>query len=246
MEPNTKDLVTFVRAQLEIGNKDATYLVIKNQCLDMFTAEYVEKHSEIISKLLESHAILKHPTTDLSSTNFTSGCMVCDDVIVRGRVTFGSGTIVQPCSRFLATGTGAIIVGSDNIFEEQCVVINDSDEDMIIGSLNLFEVGCTIRASSIGNGNQIGVRASLGFDVIMGDHGLVVAMQTVENGTVLADHCLVTPSVSNVADRGDNVVMHQQYMIDCLNALRNPSSKTCLLNFHKMHKIKKRSPRNRR
>lgn len=235
MATESQDFINFVRQEIK-NNPAATFTTIQQVCVELFTTEYVEKHQHLISVHLERHQMLLHPTTDLSLATFSAGCMVCDNVVVRGRVSFGAGTIVQPCAQFLATGAGRIVIGSDNIFEEQCIVVNDTDEDMVIGSMNLFEVGCKIKATRIGNGNQIGVRASVGWGVVMGDHGLVVALQTVHDDAVLNDHCLVTPSVVSTADRGDHIVVHRQHMLDCLSALRNPSSRTCLLNFHKMHK----------
>jgi dynactin-6 len=240
-EDTPTDLIRFVRREIQTRGDRSTYNAIKQQCLDMFNSEYFERHKSVVSHLLQSRELVQNPNpiTNLSSTTFSPGCMICESVVVHGRVSFGPGTVVQPCSQFFATGAGSIIIGSDNIFEEQCIVINDSDKDMVIGSLNLFEVGCQIRAATIGNGNRVGVRATLGWGSSMSNHGLVVALQTVNDEAVLPDHCLVTPTLNHAADRGDNVALHQQQMLDYLSALRSPSSRTCLLNFHKLHKIKK-------
>ena len=232
-----QDLTRFVRQEIQKRGDRSTYAALKSQILRKFSATLFEEHKDMVTHLLTSRELLANPTTDLSLTTFSSGCMVCENVIVRGTVSFGPGTIVQPCSQFLATGTGAIIIGSDNIFEEQCIVINETDADMVIGSMNLFQVGCNIQATRIGNGNRIGVRARVGWNVTMGDHGLIVALQTVPAHSTLVDHCLVTPSVTTARDRGDTVELHQQQMVDCLLALRSPSSRTCVLNFHKLHKM---------
>ena len=240
MNESPKDLIKFVRNEIQTlqrNNVKLQYLPIKNKILDLFTETYFEQHKHIVSQLLESHSAIANPITNLDSATFSPGCMICDNVIITGNVSFGSGTIVQPCSKFLATGKGSIVIGADNIFEEQCIVINDSDQDMIIGSFNLFQVGCQIRASTVGNGNKIGVRSTLGWGVQMKNHGLIVAMQNVPDDAVLQDHCLVTPTENRAANRSDNVALHQQQMIDYLTALKSPSSRTCLLNFHKLHKI---------
>ena len=61
-------------------------------------------------------------------------------------------------------------MGADNIFEEQCTIVNDSPHELHIGALNLFEVGAVVRnAERIGDGahgserrekEHLGVRAA--------------------------------------------------------------------------------------
>ena len=239
-EPSSpKDLIKFVRHEIQQRGDRSSYMAIKKRCLELFTSSYFEKNKELVSRLLESREILQNPTTDLSDTKFSPGCIVCENVVIRGRVVIGPGTIVQPCTKFIATGSGAIIIGADNIFEEQCLVVNDTDEDMVIGTMNLFEVGCEIRASSVGDRNRFGVRSTLGWGSVLNDDGLVVALQEVGEETTMENHFLMTPMENRAVDRGDSVALHRQHMLDYLTALRSPSSRTCLLNFHKIHRMQK-------
>ena len=59
----------------------------------------------------------------------------------------GSRTLIHPSVKIIAEA-GPIIIGDNNIFEEQTVIINKNDADsgsntriMIIGDNNVFEVG---------------------------------------------------------------------------------------------------------
>jgi dynactin-6 len=239
-EPSSpKDLIKFVRHEIQERGDRSSYMTIKQKCLELFTTTYFEKNKELVSGLLESRDILQNPTTDLSDTQFSPGCMVCENAIVRGRVVIGPGTVVQPCTKIIATGLGTIIIGADNIFEEQCLIVNDTDDDMVIGTMNLFEVGCEVRASSVGNRNRFGVRSTLGWGSVLNDDGLVVALQEVAEETTLENHFLMTPMENRAVDRSDSVTLHRQHMLDYLTALRSPSSRTSLLNFHKIHPMQK-------
>lgn len=51
------------------------------------------------------------------------------------------GTVLQPRCTILAM-SGPIILGSNNIVEENVVIVNRLKQPMIIGDNNLFEVGC--------------------------------------------------------------------------------------------------------
>lgn len=51
------------------------------------------------------------------------GAVVCVEASFQGEVKIGSGTVVHPCARILATG-GPIIIGESNIIEERVVIEN--------------------------------------------------------------------------------------------------------------------------
>jgi len=59
---------------------------------------------------------------------------------------FVIGTVLQPRCTILAM-SGPIILGSNNIVEENVVIVNRLKQPMVIGDNNLFEVGC--RQSSL-------------------------------------------------------------------------------------------------
>lgn len=79
------------------------------------------------------------------------GALVCEDrVELIGDITIGSRTLIHPNVKIIAQA-GPIIIGENNIIEEQTVIINrmpdmdiksDSNQIlMIIGDNNIFEVG---------------------------------------------------------------------------------------------------------
>ncbi|BGP39857.1 hypothetical protein JCM10450v2_003830 [Rhodotorula kratochvilovae] len=87
-----------------------------------------------------------------------SRTVVVQDCDLRGDITIGSGTVLQPRCTVLAVG-GPIIFGSNNIVEENVVIVNRLKQPMVIGDNNLFEVGCRIEAPSIGDWNTFGIRS---------------------------------------------------------------------------------------
>ena len=166
------------------------------------------------------------------------GALVCADVsCTGGKVTFGPGCVVQPRCLFVCEGGdgAAIRVGADCIFEEQCVVVHSGDGVLEIGSLNLFEVGCALRGvRRVGDGNRIGVRAEVGEGVTLGNNTYVAAAVRVAPGTNVTDHTVVMHNACTSADPVLSAKAHRAEMVDCLSALRDPASRTALINFHKI------------
>jgi dynactin 6 len=86
-----------------------------------------------------------------SDVKICQGALVCEDrVELIGDITIGSRTLIHPNVKIIAQA-GPIIIGENNIIEEQTVIINrmpdmdiksDSNQIlMIIGDNNVFEVG---------------------------------------------------------------------------------------------------------
>ncbi|GAA5997919.1 dynactin subunit 6 [Rhodotorula paludigena] len=110
-----------------------------------------------------------------------SKTVVVHDCDLRGDITIGSGTILQPRCTIVAAA-GPIIFGSNNIVEETAVIVNRLKQPMIIGDNNLFEVGCRIEAPSIGSDNTFGIRSRVSSAV------------SVASNCVVGAGCVVLPS----------------------------------------------------
>ena len=170
------------------------------------------------------------PGVPAADVTLSPGALVCENVTIQGSVTFGPGTVVQPRCRFLATGGGRIVVGADNIFEEQCTVVNDSPGELRIGALNLFEVGAIVRnAQCVGDGNKIGARSEIGRGARVGDHTLIAPLTRVQPDYKLPANTVLAPNLRQICD---GAALHRAHMADYLGVLRDPASRTCLLNFH--------------
>ncbi|GAA5840644.1 hypothetical protein JCM5353_000259 [Sporobolomyces roseus] len=115
--------------------------------------------------------------------NFQVGtkCVVVADCDLRGEITIGSGTVLQPRCTILAM-SGPIILGSNNIVEENVVIVNRLKQPMVIGDNNLFEVGCRIESPSIGSNNTFGIRSRVSPHLV------------VESNCTIGAGCIVLPS----------------------------------------------------
>ncbi|GAA6022534.1 hypothetical protein JCM10207_006578 [Rhodosporidiobolus poonsookiae] len=95
--------------------------------------------------------------------------VVVEQCDLRGDITIGSGTILQPRCTIVAAA-GPIIFGQNNIVEETVVIVNRHKTPLIIGDNNLFEVGCRIEAPSIGDWNTFGIKCRVSPQVSVGSH----------------------------------------------------------------------------
>ncbi|GAA5908304.1 hypothetical protein JCM6882_006796 [Rhodosporidiobolus microsporus] len=113
--------------------------------------------------------------------------VVVNDCDLRGDITLGSGTILQPRCTVIAA-SGPIIFGSNNVVEELAIIVNRHKEPLIIGDSNLFEVGCRVESPSIGSHNTFGIRSRVSPHVAVGSHCTIGA-----GCTVLPSPFLPTP-----------------------------------------------------
>jgi dynactin-6 len=81
-------------------------------------------------------------------STISTEAVVCQDAELIGDVTIGARTVVHPKAIVNAKG-GPIIIGEDNVLEEQIEIVNNSAEPMVIGSFNLFEVRCCVQAQKV-------------------------------------------------------------------------------------------------
>ncbi|KAF0415916.1 trimeric LpxA-like protein [Gigaspora margarita] len=120
--------------------------------------------------------------------------VVCQDTEMKGEIDIGSGTVLHPQCKILAE-SGPIIIGSNNIIEENVTIINKQPTPLIIGDENVFEVGCYVEGSKIGNKNIIEAKARVLGNTSLGDNCVIGAVcstkkdEAIPNNTVIyGDH----------------------------------------------------------
>ncbi|CAG8736323.1 8182_t:CDS:2, partial [Racocetra persica] len=104
------------------------------------------------------------------------------------------GTVLHPQCKILAE-SGPIIIGLNNIIEENVTIINKQPTPLIIGDENVFEVGCYVEGSKIGNKNVIEAKARILGNTSLGDNCVIGAVcstkrdEAIPNNTVIyGDH----------------------------------------------------------
>jgi len=109
-----------------------------------------------------------------SSVKIAPGAVVCSECELRGDITIGARTVIHPKAKIVAEA-GPIIIGENNLIEEQVQIINRKPEAsgsdspagntqtvMIIGNNNVFEVNCYSEALKIGDNNILEGKSFLG------------------------------------------------------------------------------------
>lgn len=160
-----------------------------------------------------------------SGLSIAPGAIVCNGAEFRGQVSIGARTVIHPRVRIIAEA-GPIIIGENNLLEEQTQIINsrhagEGDEDgdkapiiMRIGACNVFEVDSYCECKNVGDNNVLEAKAHVGADV------------TLTNGCIVGAACVVTaPEVI-----AENTVI---YGDECLRRLQadRPPPQTLQLDF---------------
>ena len=119
-----------------------------------------------------------------SSLTVSPGAVVCNESKLLGEVSIGARTVVHPKATIVAEA-GPIIIGENNLIEEQAVIINARNPDatsdtgvvsvMIIGNNNVFEVGCRSSALKIGDNNVLESKCFVGRSVVLSNGCIVGA-----------------------------------------------------------------------
>lgn len=119
-----------------------------------------------------------------SSLTVSPGAVVCNESKLLGEVSIGARTVVHPKATIIAEA-GPIIIGENNLIEEQAVIINARNPDatsdtgvvsvMIIGNNNVFEVGCRSSALKIGDNNVLESKCFVGRSVVLSNGCIVGA-----------------------------------------------------------------------
>ncbi|KAI9562268.1 hypothetical protein GHT06_013233 [Daphnia sinensis] len=97
----------------------------------------------------------------LSTAKIANGAIVCCECDLQGDITIGSRTVIHPRAKIIAL-SGPIIIGENNIIEEQVQIINRCETPMIIGNNNVFEVDCHVESKFIGDNNIVESKAFVG------------------------------------------------------------------------------------
>jgi dynactin-6 len=101
--------------------------------------------------------------------------IVCQDANIVGEVTIDEGTVVHPRCNILAEN-GPIVIGKNNIIDEQVTIKNVEDKVLTIGNNNLIEVGAYVETLNIGSNNRIEAKA-------------------IVKAKVVGDNCVIGPKV---------------------------------------------------
>ncbi|EDO37040.1 predicted protein [Nematostella vectensis] len=130
-----------------------------------------------------------------------AGSVVCQEAEIKGEVIIGSKTVVHPKARIIAEA-GPIIIGDNNLIEEQVTIINplqvEENEEvpperivMHIGCNNVFEVGSLCEAVKIGDNNILEAKSRVGRQTVL-SHGCVIgarcevtSQETIPENTVI-------------------------------------------------------------
>jgi len=145
-------------------------------------------------------AVTVSPKTVRLNLQIATGAVVCQEANLVGEISIGEGTVVHPKANIIAEA-GPIIIGKNNIIEEQTTIRNSWPEDateeqkktkrtMNIGDNNVFEVGCLVEADRIGKCNVVESKTFLSKGCILGDGCVIVASyrmppSTLEDNTVI-------------------------------------------------------------
>nr|CAG4636650.1 EOG090X0I48 [Eubosmina coregoni]SVE70168.1 EOG090X0I48 [Eubosmina coregoni] len=138
----------------------------------------------------------------LSSVKIASGAIVCSECDLQGDITIGTRTVIHPRARIIAS-SGPIIIGENNIIEEQVQIINKSEDDvnsvvMTIGNNNVFEVDCEVYCKVIGDNNIVESKALLGRQTSLSNGCVIGAKCEVLLNDTLAEGSLYYGSGSDV------------------------------------------------
>ena len=149
-------------------------------------------------------------STSSNNLSIAAGAVVCNESVLVGDITIGARTVVHPKARIIAKA-GPVIIGENNLIEEQVNIINDNinnidtDNDdidmnsevskvMIIGNNNVFEVDSECRALKVGDNNVLESKCRVGGAVEL-THGCVVgakcrlsAEEIIPENTVIYGH----------------------------------------------------------
>nr|CAG4649821.1 EOG090X0I48 [Scapholeberis mucronata]SVE93986.1 EOG090X0I48 [Scapholeberis mucronata] len=125
----------------------------------------------------------------LSSAKIANGAIVCCECELQGEIVIGTRTVIHPRAKILAL-SGPIVIGENNIIEEQVEIINKGEETMVIGNNNVFEVDCHVESQRIGDNNIIESKAFVGRQTLLSNGCVIGAKcevlipETLQEGTL--------------------------------------------------------------
>ncbi|KAL7748381.1 hypothetical protein RI367_006343 [Sorochytrium milnesiophthora] len=150
-----------------------------------------------------------------------STAVVCQEADLRGNISIGVGTVVHPKCRIISARDGPILIGRNNIFEENVTIINNTTSGMVIGDENHFEVGCYVASKYIGHYNIIEPKAQVAENTTIGDHCVVGALCTTCKDEVVPSNTVIYGSDNQrrtqaPVDKASLHSVHLQYLWETL------------------------------
>lgn len=116
--------------------------------------------------------------------------VVCQDIELKGEIQIGPGTVLHPQCKILSEG-GPIIIGQNNIVEENVTIINKLPTALTIGDDNVFEVGCYVEGSKIGSKNIIEAKARILSGTSLGNNCVVGAVCSTKKDEIILDNTVI-------------------------------------------------------
>ncbi|CAF0875154.1 unnamed protein product [Brachionus calyciflorus] len=167
------------------------------------------------------------------SVQITNGALVCEEKVeLIGDITIGARTLIHPSVKIIAEA-GPIIIGENNLIEEQTIIINrfkEGDDEskmkvMIIGDNNVFEVGTYSEALKVGDNNIFECKSKIGREVTISNGCIIGAMCSLDTNEILQDNTIITGNQRRIANEKPQSQLSQ---LDFLSKL--------LTNFQKFKK----------
>ncbi|CAG8556633.1 19966_t:CDS:10, partial [Cetraspora pellucida] len=141
--------------------------------------------------------------------------VVCQDTEMKGEIDIGSGTVLHPQCKIVAE-SGPIIIGSNNIIEENVTIINKQPTPLIIGDENVFEVGCYVEGSRIGNKNVVEAKARILGTTSLGDNCVIGAVCSTKRDEAILDNTVIYGDHHNrriqTASGGQQSSLHARHL----------------------------------
>ncbi|XP_014255926.1 dynactin subunit 6 [Cimex lectularius] len=176
-------------------------------------------------------------TSHQGSVRLAQGAVVCLETKLVGNISIGPRSVIHPKASIIAEG-GPVIMGENNIVEEQCIIEhkpkeNDRPNTLMIGSHNIFEVGCNIKAKVIGDNNVFEAKCYVGPDIEVGNGCIIGAGVRLVYKEKLPDNVIITGSQYNRTIAGDRPPP-QTLQLDFLTKV--------LPNYHHLRRLKDQRP----
>ncbi|CAN7980073.1 dynactin subunit 6 isoform X1 [Ixodes scapularis] len=138
------------------------------------------------------------PKASVGVVKIYSGAVVTAECEIKGNVTIGSRTVVHPAAHIIAEA-GPIIIGENNLIEEQVYIYNrrtesdppDAEIVMTIGNNNVFEVGSYSESLNIGNNNVLESKSKLGRNTELTSGCVIGAMCEVYTNEKMKENTVV-------------------------------------------------------
>jgi len=119
-----------------------------------------------------------------------SNALVCQETTLLGDITIGSGCVLHPKCTINAEA-GPILIGKNNVFEENSIIYNSCSTPLLIGDENIFEVGCHIEGTRVGNQNVFEANSKVNGTTMVGNNCVVGIGCATEFAEHLADGTVI-------------------------------------------------------